>query len=157
MRESNTVGISMANAISKPDNSGLHTGTIIEMDTYIARKTEKNGDQYEYEACRTIIQTPATPEPIDIKIFTGSKVNNQPVDIKYPERKDKRVVVYNRFTTLLLKMEIITVADLDEYSTKIIDKITKGMKNIIGKNIKFKVGIDKNRLFAIHIDTITLV
>jgi len=149
----------IANNLVKPVD-GIYEGEILELGLGVGVRTEKNGrdvEQIEYVRFEMIAAFPGTNEPIKIKTFTGSTLNGEPVEKRYAGRGAKNEVdIYNRYTTLLLALEVITVDELEEINEKTIERIEKSLESLKGKTIQCEIGKDKAGYYAIDLQTLKL-
>lgn len=70
-----------------------------------------------------------TGSPIQIKTYTGNILNSEPVETINAGRGAKNeVAVYNRYTTALLKLKLITLDQLTTVNDDDLIKIEKTLK-----------------------------
>jgi hypothetical protein len=149
--------IKRANNLVKSED-GFYTGFIVASQLGIGKKQEKNGrdiEEIEYSRYELITNFEGTTAPIQVKTYTGSTINDEPVEIRYAGRGEKNEVkIYNRFTTLLLKLGIVKESEL---LTATDEMIEKGIEALNGRSLRCKVGKNKDGFYAIEIDTIELI
>lgn len=149
--------IKRANNLIKSED-GFYNGFIVASQLGIGKKQEKNGrdiEEIEYSRYELIVNFEGTNAPIQVKTYTGSTINDEPLEVRYAGRGEKNEVkIYNRFTTLLLKLGIVKESEL---LTTTDAAIEKGIEDLNGKTIRCKVGKNKDGFYAIEIDTIELI
>lgn len=150
----------VANNLVKSEN-GIYTGTIIAARLGTGVKKEKNGrdiEQIEYERFELIIDFEGTGSPIQIKTYTGNILNSEPVETINAGRGTKNeVAIYNRYTTALLKLNLVTLDQLPTIDDDGLLKIEKNFENLTGKKVNCAVGKNKEGFFAIDLQTLKLI
>ena len=149
----------VANNLAKVEGN-IYEGAIVDLGFGTGTRTEKNGrdiEQIEYARFEMTATFAGTNDPIKIKTYTGVTINNEPVEVKYAGRGAKNEVpVYNRFTTLLLALGLITVDELENVDDKTLERIEKDMESLKGQVIECEIGKDKAGFYAIDLQTLKL-
>ena len=149
----------IANNLVKTED-GIYEGAIIDLGFGTGKRVEKNGrdiEEIEYARFEICVAFEGTNEPIKIKTYTGVSINNEPVEIKYAGRGAKNEVkVYNRFTTLLLVLGLLTETELENVDEKTLERIEKAMESLKGQVVRCKIGKDKGGFHAIDLSTLEL-
>ena len=149
----------IANNLVKSED-GIYEGAITDLGFGTGKRTEKNGrdiEEIEYSRFEMSVAFEGTNEPIKIKTYTGVSINNEPVEVKYAGRGAKNEVpIYNRFTTLLLALGLLSVDELDKVDDKTLERIEKEMDSLKGQIIRCKIGKDKGGYHAIDLASVEL-
>ena len=105
-----------------------------------------------------IIDFEGTGSPIQIKTYTGNILNSEPVETINAGRGTKNeVAIYNRYTTALLKLNLVTLDQLPTIDDDGLLKIEKNFENLTGKKVNCAVGKNKEGFFAIDLQTLKLI
>jgi hypothetical protein len=148
----------IANSPVKADEQGFNNGVIKSIDfvEHVTKnKQDRHADEIVYTACKMVVTTGGIVGDIDMIVYTGSKINPVPVDTKYATRGQKNIVnIYNKFTTLLLNLNIITVDDFETLSEKTLERVDSGLDKLINKKIKFKIVLNEKRLNTVDVGSI---
>ncbi|SHN92691.1 hypothetical protein BHECKSOX_1306 [Bathymodiolus heckerae thiotrophic gill symbiont] len=151
--------IKIANNLVKSE-SGIYEGTIVGIGFGEGKKVTKVGRDVEeivYPRFEFVTEFEGTGESIRIKTYTGTSINSEPVEVLYSGRgKSNEVNVYNRFTTLLMKLGMLTENDLASVTAEVVEKIEKDVLELKGQMIKCKIGKDKNGYFAVDFGTLEM-
>ena len=151
--------IKLANNLVKTDD-GLHEGFITAAQFGIGKRQEKHGrdvEEIEYQRFELIVNFDGTNSPIQVKTYTGATINDEPLETRYAGRGAKNEVkIYNRFTTLLLKLGILNEDELKTVNDDTIDEIEKKIDALNGRYIRCAVGKNKDGFYAIDVETIEL-
>jgi hypothetical protein len=113
-------------------------------------------EERTYQTTKVVVTVEGTKKPIDLFIYTGVNLSNMPVEVKNEGRKDAKRI-YNKFTNLLLKLNVITLQELIDYEPSLVEKLDTGLNKLIGKQIKFKIITNKMRRLTVDIDSIQVV
>jgi hypothetical protein len=148
--------LTMSNLPQKPDNKGFNIGTIKSIDNEEQTSHSLDSEERTYQTLKVVVSIEGTKKPIDLFIYTGVNLSNMPVEIKNEGRKDVKRI-YNKFTNLLLKLNVITLQELIDYEPNLVDKLDDGLTKLIDKEIKFKIVTNKARRLTVDVDTIQLV
>ena len=155
--------IQMASLLKKANNlvkseDGFYEGFIVESKLGIGKKQEKIGrdvEEIEYSRYELIVNFDGTTSPITVKTYTGTTINDEPVEVRYAGRGAKNEVkIYNRFTSLLLKFGILNENELIDFDES---KVEKGIKELTGRTIRCKVGKNKDGFYAVDIESVELL
>lgn len=153
------VKMKIANNLIKSED-GVYEGAITDLGFGVGTRTEKNGrdiEQIEFQRFEMSVAFEGTNEPIKIKTYTGVSINNEPLEVKYAGRGAKNeVAIYNRFTTLLLALGLLTIDELDSVTEKTLERIEKDIDGLKGQMIRCKVGKDKGGYNAIDLSSLEL-
>lgn len=167
INQQKTVGIDMAikqkmkiaNNLVKSED-GIYEGAITALGFGTGKRTEKNGrdiEEIEYARFEMTVAFEGTNEPIKIKTYTGVSINNEPVEVKYAGRGAKNeIAIYNRFTTLLLALGLLSVDELESVDDKTLERIEKAMDGLKGQIVRCKIGKDKGGFHAIDLSSLEL-
>lgn len=149
----------IANNLVKSDD-GVYEGGIVSLGFGTGKRTEKNGrdiEEIEYARFELCVEFPGTNEPIKIKTYTGVSINSEPVEVKYAGRGAKNeVAIYNRFTTLLLALGLLSEDELANVDEKTLGRIEKDMDSLKGQVVRCKIGKDKGGFHAIDLASLEL-
>lgn len=142
-------------------NDGLYIGTIahIGFETVIgSTKNGKTTDEYEYDRFELVADFEGVTDPIQIKIMSGSTINDDPVKVIAAGRgKKNEKPVYNRFTTILLQLGILTPEKLAKLSQAIADQAMADLDKLLGRKIRCMIGKNAEGFYAIDINTLELL
>ncbi len=152
--------IKIANNLAKSE-TGVYEGTVVNIEFGEGKRVTKVGRDVEeivYPRLEMITEfVGSTGEPIRIKTFTGTSINSEPVEVLYSGRgKKNEVKVYNRFTTLLLQLDMVAESELESVTIENIEELESGLLEMKGEMIECKIGKDKNGYFAIDLSTLTM-
>lgn len=143
------------------DNSGWTTGVVLSCveGTGISQNKKSRDDIDEQEYARyelTIAADSVTGDPITMTLFTGTSLNDEPLDQK---GRGKQVInIYNRLTHLVLSLGFVKESELKGLSDEMLAKIEKDFLSLEGEKVKFKLGKVKNtNLHAIDYRNIKIV
>ena len=152
--------IKVANNLVKSDD-GLFIGEITTAQFGIGKRQEKHGrdvEEIEYSRFELVAEFEGTNTPIQVKTYTGSTINDEPLEVRYAGRGNKNEVkIYNRFTTLLLKLGILTESELKNVDDSTVDKIEKDIEKLKGRRIRCIVGKNKEGFYAVDVESLELL
>lgn len=152
--------IKLANNLVKTDD-GLHEGVITAAQFGIGKRQEKHGrdvEEIEYQRFELIVNFDGTNSPIQVKTYTGATINDEPLEVRYAGRGAKNEVkIYNRFTTLLLKLGILNEDELKTVDEATLDKIEAKIDALNGHYIRCAVGKNKDGFYAIDVESLELL
>lgn len=155
-----TPKITIANTLIADEN-GYSEGVVTNAEFGIAVRKEKVGkaiEEREYQCFELTINFDGSIEVFPIKIQTGTKISNEPVEVRYAGRgKKNEVPIYNRFTTLLLNLGVLVESELDKITPSNIDAIIDKAEHLSGSYVRCKTGKNEKGYYAVDISTLELV
>lgn len=115
-------------------------------------------EEIEYARFEFITDFEGTNAPIQVKTYTGATINDEPLEVRYAGRGNKNEVkIYNRFTTLLLKLGVINEKELKNVNESTVEQIEIDIEQLNGRNIQCAVGKNKDGFYAIDLETLVLL
>jgi hypothetical protein len=152
--------IRVANNLPRVEGD-IYKGTIVSLGFGEGKRTEKHGRDIEeivYPRFEMITEFEGTIKPIKITTFTGTSINAEPVETRYEGRGAKNEVkIYNRFTSLLLKLDLVKESDLEKIDDTTIEEIEQNLEALKGTMIQCKIGKDKGGFLAIDLESVELL
>lgn len=152
--------IKLANNLVKKED-GLYIGKIVAAQFGIGKKQERHGrdvEEIEYSRFEFVVDFEGTNAPIQVKTYTGSTINDEPLEVRYAGRGGKNEVkIFNRFTTLLLKLGMLTEKELKNVDESTVEKIEQNIEELNGRDIQCAVGKNKEGFYAIDLETLVLL
>ena len=148
----------IANRVVAGDD-GLYVGTIAHIGFETVIGSTKNGKTTdEYDRFELVGDFEGVTDPIQIKIMSGSTINDDPVKVIAAGRgKKNEKPVYNRFTTILLQLGILTPEKLAKLSQVIADQAMADLDKLVGRKIRCMIGKNAEGFYAIDINTLELI
>lgn len=152
--------ITVANNLARSEGD-IYKGTIISLGFGEGKKTEKHGRDIEeiiYPRFEMVTAFEGTVKPIRISTYTGVSINAEPLEVRYEGRGAKNEVkIYNRFTSLLIRLGLVKEDELENVDSKTVERIEKELDALKGVMIQCKIGKDKGGYLAIDLETLELV
>lgn len=152
--------IKLANNLVKKDD-GLYIGKIVAAQFGIGKRQEKHGrdvEEIEYSRFELVVDFEGTNAPIQVKTYTGSTINDEPLEVRYAGRGNKNEVkIYNRFTTLLLKLGMLSEKELKNVNESTVEQIEKDIEELNGRTVQCAVGKNKEGFYAIDVESLVLL
>lgn len=129
------------------DQQGLSTAILKKINIGTGYKKETKGkrsfEEYEYERYEFYFDVKGvTGEPLEVKLFTGTVINDEPVRTLGKGRGKAEKSLYNRFTTLCIALDLITEKELSTITNEHLEKLESDINEL--KNTEVKIKIEKN-------------
>jgi hypothetical protein len=153
--------IKVANNLVKSEND-IYTGVIVNTGFKMVKDTKKTGrdvEEFEYQAFEMVVEFAGTTAPVQISLLAGSTINNEPVEVRYADRGKKNAVnIYNRFTTLLLKLDILKESELSSViDDAMLEKLDSDIEKLNGRSINCKLSKNAKGFNSIDAESLELV
>ena len=143
------------------DSAGWATGVVTSCveGTGISQNKKSRDDIDEQEYARyelTIAADSVTGDPILMTLYTGTSLNDEPLDQK---GRGKQVInIYNRLTHLVLSLGLIKESELKGLTDEALAKIEAEFLKLEGAKVKFKLAkIKSTNLHTIDYRNIKIV
>ena len=144
------------------DEQGYATGILKNVNLGEGTRIEKKGrnvdhtkyDRYEF----TFEIEGKTGEPLEIKLHTGTVLNDEPVKILAKTRgKKEQQKIYNRFTSICLSLGVISIGELErsDITTSKLEDIELQLKNLHELPVKVKMGKNDEGYWVVDPQNIT--
>lgn len=134
------------------DSSGYCTAEIADITFLEEGESEYSGEQFLFDFI-----APGTQRPINLKVWTGVKINPDRYQVNGGKTKE-----YNKLTRVCLALDLISESILKTVQTEAdLDKLAIGEKleNLKGRQIRFKLQktAKSKGLSQIDLDTLQLL
>jgi len=126
---------------------GLASATLKKVSLGTGYKKETKGkrsfEECEYERYEFYFEVQGvTGDYLDVKLYTGTVINDEPVRTLGKGRGKAEKTLYNRFTTLCLSLGLIKEKELQTINNAQLQKLEDDLNDL--KNTSVKVKIEKN-------------
>lgn len=157
---------SMIRVANRPnvDTQGFVNGVLKKVILGEGMRREKKGrniDETKYDRYEFYFEVEGkSGDPIEIRLYTGTVLNDDPIQILGKNRgKKEQKNLYNRFTVVCTTLKLLSKDDLENMSLSDaqLDDIAKSLKEIHDLPVRVKVGKNSDGFYAIDPDSLTLV
>lgn len=141
------------------DKDGMSSGLLdyVQAGTGV-RKEKKGRDVEEIEFARYEFYFKAdgvTGEPVTIKVYTGTVINDEPVEVLAKGRgKKAETRIYNRLTTLCLRLGLLNEEQLTTVTDEQLQSIDNALMGMEKIPVSFKVAKNAEGFYAIDLNSI---
>lgn len=143
------------------DKDGYATGLVTRSEfgkgVEVITRSRDDVDSREYERFELEIAVEGTGGVIPMKVYAGTALNGVLDEVAVGKGKDKgQKPVYNRISTLAIGLSLATPEELEGViSPEVMDRVQKGLIELEGDKLKFKLGKVEGKNFTVPIpDTI---
>jgi hypothetical protein len=138
---------------------GFSTGTLAYVKAGTGVRKEKKGrdvEEIEFPRYEFYFEVDGvTGDTLTIKVYTGTVINDEPVEVLAKGRgKNAEVKIYNRLTTMCLKLGFLKEQDLATVTDKQLTEVDNGLLSVEDMPLRFKVGKTPEGFHTIDLNTI---
>lgn len=143
-------------------DDGFSTGHLAYVKAGTGVRKEKKGrdvEEIEFPRYEFYFEVDGvTGEPLTIKVYTGTVVNDEPVEVIAKTRgKNAQINIYNRLTTMCLKLELLKQDDLRTITDKQLVEVDSALLASENVPVRFKVGKTPEGFHTIDLNTLEVV